>query len=94
MITALVIALVVALVAANSYATARVLRSSFFGGGQKAAQITMVWVLPLFGALLVLRVMTDEQVVHKEHFEQIEHSDRIGINGEPTPWSGHHDPLQ
>lgn len=92
MLTALAISLAIALVALNSYATVRVLRSPFFGEGQKAAQITLIWVIPLFGALLVLRVMTDEPVVHGEHFEQIEHSDRIGINEEPTPWSGYHDP--
>ncbi len=93
MITALVITLTTALVALNSYVTVRVLRSVFFGSGQKVAQIALIWFLPLFGALLVLRVMTDEPVVHNEHFEQIEQTDRIGINGEPTPWSGHHDPL-
>lgn len=90
--TVLLIALALALMALNAYATARLLRSTSFGAGQKAAQVALVWLLPLFGALLVLRVLTDEPVSHTEHFEQVEHSDRIGINGESTPWSGHHDP--
>lgn len=88
----LVIAPAIALVALNTYSTARVLRSSFFSGSQKAAQIVLTWVIPLFGALLVLRVMTDEPVVRNDHFEQIEHSDRTGLNGQPTPWSGSHEP--
>lgn len=92
MITTLVFALTTALVALNSYATLRVLRSVLFKDGQKAAQVVLIWVVPLLGALLVLRVATDESMIHKEHFEQVEHTDRIGINGEPTPWSGHHDP--
>ncbi|MBK9218698.1 MAG: hypothetical protein IPL70_09865 [Uliginosibacterium sp.] len=91
MITTLVFALTTALVALNSYATLRVLRSVLFKDGQKAAQVVLIWVVPLLGALLVLRVATDEPMIHKEHFEQVEHTDRIGINGEPTPWSGHHD---
>lgn len=60
MITTLVFALTTALVALNFYATLRVLRSVLFKDGQKAAQVVLIWVVPLLGALLVLRVATDE----------------------------------
>lgn len=87
----LVTLLSVTLVALNLYATLRLYRSTLYSRGQKVAQVALTWLIPIFGALLVLRVMTDEPLTHEEHFEQFEHSDRIDINGEPTPWSGRHD---
>ncbi|MES2238615.1 MAG: hypothetical protein V4500_12815 [Pseudomonadota bacterium] len=90
-ITVIILAMLVfALVALNIYATLHMARSGSFGLGQKIAQVFLIWLLPLVGPLLVLRVINEEPWHHEEHFEQIEHSDRVGINGESTPWSGLH----
>ena len=44
--------LAVLLAAYNFVVMALVLRSSYYTAGRKAAQIVMIWLLPLFGALL------------------------------------------
>lgn len=47
---------VVALIALNLWATVVVTRDSLSSVGQRAAQIAMVWAVPLVGALLVLHL--------------------------------------
>ena len=47
----------------NVFSTLSVVRSPLSSTGQKVAQIFLVWLLPLLGALLVLIIRTRENLV-------------------------------
>jgi hypothetical protein len=48
--------LAVILMALNAWATRAVLRDDLSATGQRIAQVTLVWLLPVVGALLVLHL--------------------------------------
>jgi hypothetical protein len=58
MTLALVLA-VVAILAFNIGATVLVLRSPEYGPGQKIAQLFVVWLLPIIGAVIALHVLRE-----------------------------------
>ena len=50
----------IVLLALNTYASYRCLRDSISSLGQSLAQITFIWVVPVIGAVLALRLIRNE----------------------------------
>ncbi|MES2355944.1 MAG: hypothetical protein V4568_16395 [Pseudomonadota bacterium] len=46
----------------NSWATFRIIRDDLSSRLQKAAQITLVWVAPLLGALLIIHLLRQNAI--------------------------------
>jgi hypothetical protein len=56
MINEVVVAMLAVIAVLNAWVTWRALRDALSTGGQRAAQIALIWLLPVMGALLVLRL--------------------------------------
>ncbi len=56
MINEVVIAMLAVIAVLNAWVTWRAMGDSLSTGGQRAAQIALIWLLPVMGALLVLRL--------------------------------------
>ncbi|MBK8337502.1 MAG: hypothetical protein IPL03_13410 [Sterolibacteriaceae bacterium] len=79
-VIAFVIAIVAALVALNSVATSRVLRCPFSSTGQKAAQLALVWLLPVIGAALAISMTRHHsQPGSGRYAEQREEIDEVAV---------------
>ena len=96
--TALIIAAFVTLGLMNGWATWRVLHDDLATPFQRNAQIALVWVIPLFGALLTLYLKRQHLAQYSGTYpEPHDHGDDFGImaaqasmqhgNGESQPHS-------
>jgi hypothetical protein len=82
------------LAALNLWATAKVLRDRDASRGQRAAQAAVVWLLPVVGALLVIRLKGDDADPSRHASPaNPDAGDDYGLSGHPQPHSGggHHD---
>lgn len=59
-LVAFVIAVVATIAALNSVASARVLRCPVTSTGQKVAQLALVWLLPVIGAVVAISMTRNE----------------------------------
>jgi hypothetical protein len=50
----------IALIALNAYATRQCYRDAGSSGGQRLSQIAFIWVVPVVGAVLALRLLRNE----------------------------------
>lgn len=57
MIAALLLACLVLIVALDGVASVRIVRSDAYTPWQKAAQVLIIWVIPIVGAIVVLSVL-------------------------------------
>jgi hypothetical protein len=66
-LTFAVFAMILVTVALQVVATRRVHRDVSFAPDQRKAQLWMIWLLPILGASIVLSVLHDEPVAHREN---------------------------
>ena len=61
MIVALVLMSIALIVALDCVATVRIVRSDAYTQPQKAAQIVIIWLIPILGSIVVLSVLNGTQ---------------------------------
>jgi hypothetical protein len=89
MIVALLLACLALIAALDSIASVRIVRSDAYTPRQKAAQVLIVWVVPIVGAIVVLSVLK-ATAPGRGYPADVEFPDaRLNLSG-PTPehWGG------
>lgn len=86
----LIIALTTFLLILDMYATVRLWQNPSFALGQKIAQVLIVWLLPLLGALLVLLVMHEDPWQPGEPLTQWGHTVPSKLGADSMLGSGEH----
>ena len=89
MFVAFLLACLVLLLALDSVASVRVVRSGAYTSRQKTAQLLIIWVIPILGAIVVLSVL-NAAASPSDYSANVEFPDsRLNLSG-PTPehWDG------
>lgn len=78
---ALVVLLLLPLIAANWVATRLVLRDEVISRKQRIAQVFLVWLLPIIGAVLVFAVHRRTEAPSRKYREAPDPGDDFGLSG-------------
>lgn len=78
---ALVLAILAVLLWLNAKATRLVARDALSAPGQKIAQLLLVWLVPVIGALVVLAVHRRPEPPSRQYREQPDPGDDFGASG-------------
>jgi formate/nitrite transporter FocA (FNT family) len=88
---AVVVLLIVPLIAANWVATRLVLRDEVVSRKQAIAQLFLVWLLPIIGAVLVFAVHRRTEAPSRKYREAPDPGDDFGLSGRSTRSTHHAD---
>ncbi|MDP1954598.1 MAG: hypothetical protein Q8M51_00565 [Polaromonas sp.] len=88
---AVITLLLVPLIAANWVATRLVLRDEAISRKQRVAQVFLVWLLPIIGAVLVFAVHRRTEAPSRKYREAPDPGDDFGLSGRGARTSHHAD---
>ena len=87
-IASLIVAIIVLL---DVLATRAILRDELSATTQTTAQLAIVWVIPLIGALIVLGVHRRAEKPSRKYREQLDPGDDFGFSGRGSRGGSHGD---
>ena len=91
---AIALSVLTCLASLNAWATYKVLRDPLSTRGQQAAQAAFVWMLPIIGGLLVLRIKSDQAEPPTGKYRgAVDPGDDYGLSGRSDRHDGgsHHE---
>ncbi|WP_395055485.1 hypothetical protein [Polaromonas sp.] len=83
--------MLISLIAANGMATRLVLRDEVVSREQRIAQIFLVWLIPIIGAVLVFAVHRRPEAASRKYREAPDPGDDFGLSGRATRSTHHAD---